>query len=148
MTERTLARWSFIVFALIAVVAIVLWVLNTLARDRHDSTWREMGYFRTALQDYSAMKGTAPTSLRDALCQLQGDAKYRQWLQAHCSLIASGNDAWGNEFVYELDRAQGIVTLRSKGPNGIDEPGGGDDIHLSITVWVSRGASKPGTNGK
>ena len=37
-------------------------------------------------------------------------------------------DAWGNELVYVVDAEKGTYQLRSKGPNGVDDKGAGDDI--------------------
>ncbi len=47
------------------------------------------------------------------------------------------SDAWGHPFGYAAAKAGErltIVTLRSRGRNGIDESGGGDDLYVEIML--------------
>jgi len=45
--------------------------------------------------------------------------------------IEKGIDAWGRELIVEI-RDGSTIYFRSKGPNGIDEQGHGDDIQHSV----------------
>jgi hypothetical protein len=47
----------------------------------------------------------------------------------------SERDIWGKPIVFTVDVERGIVTLRSLGPNGVDDAGADDDIQ--VTVWLS-----------
>ena len=53
--------------------------------------------------------------------------------------LLSGIDPWGSPYIYKLQRrgkgkSEGVVTIRSAGPNRRDEIGAGDDIEKE--VWV------------
>lgn len=45
-----------------------------------------------------------------------------------CPMIVKNRDPWGHPFVYKVEDGGRKVILRSCGPNGHDDGGGGDDI--------------------
>jgi prepilin-type N-terminal cleavage/methylation domain-containing protein len=106
---------------LMAVVAFN--VPGYLLRTRMKATWASMRTIKTALVTYSGFNGGQyPPSL--AVLQ-QGTAPL-------IDPTAKLQDAWNNAFIYAPSSPDGQhpYSLYSKGPNGVFESGGGDDLDI------------------
>jgi len=82
------------------------------------------------LSDYVLVHGSLPKStIHDAINAMQKE-------KMDCSVLSAfiskpGFDAWGHELIYEvLDEKHAVI--RSVGPNGVDEKGGGDDMQREV----------------
>ncbi|MFH1732790.1 MAG: type II secretion system protein GspG [Planctomycetota bacterium] len=53
-------------------------------------------------------------------------------LRERCPQILRNRDSWGNPFFYEINGEGRTAVIRSFGPNGEDDGGGGDDIHGEV----------------
>lgn len=58
--------------------------------------------------------------------------------KAYYAELSDGVDPWGHEILF-IESETGVWTLRSPGPNSIDEGGGGDDVEASVNLSGSVG---------
>ena len=109
-----------LVVAAICVSLLRGQIVDTKEMDAH----ARLKTLRQALELYKAQHGgTYPSSEQSmmALCDQPGQ---RGYLTCPHAL----NDPWGNPYVYRPAEAQRSYQLYSRGSNGIDEGGRGDDI--------------------
>ena len=123
----TRAKWR--IGTLAVVVLVVASVGVVVLRGRVVDTKTTAAHFglsiiHQALKLHKKQYGTYPTA-DQSLSILCDHAGQRGFLTCPHAL----NDPWGNPYVYRLRDAQAqIVQLYSRGANGIDEGGEGDDI--------------------
>jgi hypothetical protein len=73
-----------------------------------------------------------PADLESLLRTLAKDGAFdNERVSANHPGVESGVDSWGQKLVF-IARDKGIITLRSKGPDRIDNGGRGDDIETTI----------------
>ena len=121
------------------LVGFVLWLLDVPRRltgevrtipSQAITLHHEMGTFQRVVDEYSAKNQVPPRLLADLV---------KSTTEPGMRLLRRGQDPWNNTFVYNvqiLRQSDGTidfsVTLRSVGPNGIDENGKGDDIQRIV----------------
>jgi hypothetical protein len=91
--------------------------------DPVERTRRELRDLQSGLTVYKMDHDGVPTSLAELL---KSSAEYPDGLLAPRKEIP--RDPWGNDYVYEASADGKSYKLRSKGPNGRDEGGSGDDV--------------------
>jgi hypothetical protein len=93
---------------------------------------REFGDLRTLMKWYANENKLPPSTLAETIREwekmpqgtpfsIEDDSSHFRWLR-------SGKDPWGAPFVFDVDTKKKMVTIRSLGPNCVDELGAGDDI--------------------
>ncbi len=125
-----------VVFLVIAGLlgAVGLWVWLNYDDSRDVTTYRALRSFKITLNNYGSLYGRiAGPDLRDAVNALLKDKVFAQW-QDSWRLVVRGTDGWGRPFIYKWQPDGKRAVIRSVGPNGIDEGGGGDDIQVVVSV--------------
>ena len=88
------------------------------------------GYMIDKADDGTLPPATLADTIKDweaKLSPFDPDYPVGRWLR-------SGKDAWGSDFVYQVDAETRIVTIRSVGANKIDENGAGDDVQRQFDM--------------
>lgn len=94
------------------------------AEPEHDATVRALRHVRTGLVIYKSQFQRVPNTLAELLKSTDAFPK---------GFIEGGElplDGWGRAFVYSTRENGAQFDLRSMGPNGVDDSGGGDDVSL------------------
>ena len=114
---------------LLGYVAFDWW--QTIKHGRYAATDDQLSDFRGLLSQWPLFHGgkyPGPTP-SDAIKAIENDPLYGPNFDKRAySMLRANRDSWGRPFVYELDEGWGSGRIRSLGPNGRDENGGGDDI--------------------
>ncbi len=129
MIAATRSRWGIVtlvgVIALVALLSISTFRAKIVDTKETDARFG-LTTIRQALELYKKDHGEYPNVQESlaALCDQPGQR--RGYLVCPHAL----RDPWGNSYVYKSSDAQrgGEYQLYSRGPNGIDENGRGDDI--------------------
>jgi general secretion pathway protein G len=118
----SLIEISLVVLLIGILMAVVAFnAPGWIARARITATWASMRQIKTALNAYNGTSAAFPPSL----AALQSGAN--PLLDPQVKL----QDAWKNDFVYATPGGNGRpFDLFSKGPNGVFEGGGGDDLDI------------------
>jgi general secretion pathway protein G len=117
-------KWLFSLVALIvALVALAAWIGTRKIVDTNDMAARQqLSAIDQALQLYKADHGQYPKSEEGLAAMVDPSHKGRGYLADRAVLI----DPWGHVYVYR--RTDDTYSLYSRGPNGVDDGGKGDDI--------------------
>lgn len=135
---RIRESFCFLTAALILACAGLLW-LNPLGQDSGPGVsvpgvLDELIAFRRLAEAYHVNHPSYfPNSLEELVNKLSNDPDFGPELQGACPTVIANEDPWGNEFEFVIDRLNRRILIRSKGKNGIDENGKGDDVDEEIT---------------
>ena len=133
------AKWYLRTAVLAALLMASAWMIWRLALDREESrrraTVRNISSLASLLFTYAVVhEGLVPgPSIEEAIKAILDDpylADNVDWDDQ----FAAGRDAWGRKLVYEWNREDRRASIRSVGPNGVDERGAGDDFETNV-VW-------------
>lgn len=126
----------------VAVVFAVLflwgleWALTNRQTHAWDRTSREFTAFGHAIGVYRVAHGEFPgANLSDAIQKMRNDetlSKYRSQPMKDCPRLSEGIDGWGRKVSYEISGDHKSVVIRSRGNDGMDDGGRGDDIQIVI----------------
>jgi hypothetical protein len=113
------------------VVCLVSWRVVTLSIDtqKRNRLWDEFGAVTAVVAEYGIFERMPPSTLDEFLSESK---------ERGMRYLRSGRDPWGNEFIYmvRITCVTEVATyfeviIRSKGRNGIDEGGKGDDVECT-----------------
>jgi hypothetical protein len=98
---------------------------------------REVFRFASALTRISvSTRGVAADTWDRALERVRADPAEAAAL-SHYPGLWRGTDPWGQPYVYEVVVPGRVVHIRSRGPDGRDDGGEGDDIQYAVDVrWM------------
>jgi len=116
MKKRALVFSSMVAGLVLAVVAR-LYLFPIDRNQRATATLQSVTDIAEAIRTFKSDFGQFPRDLQ----QLKSAS--RSYVHATATL----SDAWGQPLVYRIEAGKGFI-LYSKGGNGIDENGQGDDI--------------------
>lgn len=124
------ARWGFAATVLGIVGAasfgVVLLLKGRIVDTKEMNARARLKTLHEILDVYKARHGVYPTT-EQSLTVLIPEPGSRGYLTGPQALL----DPWGAQYVYrspDVRRGGGAFQLYSRGPNGVDEGGGGDDI--------------------
>lgn len=140
----------FLILAVLCMAAFL--VIEKVAEHRRlEATGRQMEGMHRKLRQLQTVIGVylhdqrvkrmpGPT-LKDALVEMReysvkndGDVVVKR-IDELADYVRAGRDLWGQPLIYTLDEAAPTVSIRSVGPNGVDEAGAGDDLTV-IVDWM------------
>jgi hypothetical protein len=137
----------------LVLLLVVAWILNVhrvltgevkIVPKEYGSLQREYGSFQGVILHYGGEKKVPPNSLAAIL---------KDRPEPGMRMLRQGVDPWGTPFILRLrtiTQADGtidfIVTLRSAGPNRLDEDGRGDDIE-TVAHGMVLGIDRPQEEG-
>jgi hypothetical protein len=130
----------------VAIVCIVVAVPVFLGGENPSPSPRQslslnMAQLTTLLQERAVITSLPPlASLKDAVNDLKSDVALSDGLARLNPVFLDGIDPWDRPLIYRYDPPTDVVTIKSLGPNGIDENGGGDDVQISVKVRDTSGA--------
>lgn len=118
-----------IVLAVIAILAgsMAPLVANAAKRQRADAALREVTNLAQALEAFYAENGRFPTALDES-----GFAASYIPIRSSAPLSDPCGDA-GAVLLYDVSGPPDVASVRSRGPNGLDQGGGGDDVERIVS---------------
>lgn len=123
----------------VCVGVVVLVTLFPSADGRFQETQRQINYFMADLQKWMLVHQQMPDPILDrTLRRLQEDKQLAGALSPdRYPLVLEKRDAWAQALIYEVSSGQQRAVLRSVGPDGKDDEGGGDDIQAEAVLPFS-----------
>ncbi len=152
MNIRPLTVWRLSVLAIgIPLAYVVLfWTCPSYWHTHESREWHNLYRLQTAFSLYGYEHGEVPAgTLQDGLEALRTSAIWEDQLKLFLegNPAVSGKDIWGRDLYYQRVSASEAV-LRSFGPDGRDDAGGGDDIEFRIDIIPAETAqSQDGSQG-
>ncbi|MFO0981225.1 MAG: type II secretion system protein GspG [Planctomycetota bacterium] len=124
-----------------AAVALPMWSVD-LRQEFVKETTAEIAVLRRGVECYFEDLKVLPTALSDLQNRPSGSTTWRGpyvspgFVDEDAASLSVGQDAWTRDYLYSTSGSY-TVTIRSKGHDGIDDGGAGDDISDTFSVHTS-----------
>jgi len=122
--------------SMVLLIFCVIHFNNIMHGHKFRHTTRQVIDFSEYVEHYTDFHHELPgPGIDDVVKALLADEESSKRINKECSMFISNKDSWGNEFIYQRDEDnKRYAVVRSKGRNGRDENGQGDDIQCEIEM--------------
>jgi len=86
-------------------------------------------------------RGAPGPQLQDAVSAITKDPRWGPLLRRQCGMLVENRDPWGRAFLFSWEGDWRALRVWSRGPNGRDERGKGDDVVALIKFDRPRGGA-------
>lgn len=121
-----------VVCLLLACVAVP-WVLSNQRLNKEIRLQRVLPELAAGMVKYAREHGGKLPPLENAAAVAQAIQPYVDNHRLQSPILADCRDEWG--YPLKFMQSKRLLTIRSVGPNGVDDGGGGDDYDM---VWHER----------